>query len=125
MRLSKSFVLRLWAYFRRAHSTYLAFIISFANFVVIQYRLLVEHVSFLRLLFANLTAFAVAFFAVYVPLAIVLGWLDYKRLSMPVDMELGTRANPWTRDLAKALYLIADGKYEEAKKVLERWISER
>ena len=30
-------------------------------------------------------------------------------------------ASPWTRDLARALILIAEGKNEEAIKVLEKW----
>ncbi len=117
----KKRILRCWTYFRRAHSTYLAFFISFANFIVIQYRLLIQYVPFLHYIFSSLTAFALTFFAIYVPLAILIGWLDYRKLAVPVDTALMAKANPYSRDIAKALYLIADGKYEEAKKVLEKW----
>ena len=50
----RNFLLRLWAYFRRGHSAYLSFILSFANFVVLQYRLLIQYVPFLKYLFMNI-----------------------------------------------------------------------
>lgn len=118
-------LIRFLAYFRRGHNIYLAFILSFANFVVIQYRLLVEHVTFLREVFTSLTLFALVFTLTYVPLAILLGWLDYRKICVPVETELMSRANPWVRDLAYALYLIADGKNEEAKRVLKKWLGEK
>jgi len=118
----KDFMLRLWTYYRRGHGTYLVFLLSFANFIVIQYRLLVEYVPALRLLFSSLMVFAVAFFLVYVPLAVVIGWLDYRRFAVPVDSALTARASPWHRDVAKALILIAEGRGEEATKILEKWV---
>lgn len=114
-------ILRLWTYFRRGHSTYLVFFISFANFIVIQYRLLVEHVPALKLVFANILAFATAFFLAYVPLAILVGWLDYRRLAVPVESALAAKYSPWARDLAKALILIAEGKNKEAIELLRKW----
>ncbi len=118
----KSRLLRYWAYFRRSHGTYFIYLISFANFIVIQYRLLIEHVPALKFIFSSLTAFAITFLAVYIPLAVIVGWLDYKKMAVPVDQELASRYNPYARDIARALYLIADGKYEEAKEILKKWI---
>jgi len=115
-------LIRWWIYFRRGHSTYLAFLLSFANFIVIQYRLLFENVGIFRLIFASLTAFAVAFFLVYVPIATVIGWLDMKRGMLPVEGAIVGEVNPWVQDLFRALYLIADGRNEEAKKIVEKWI---
>jgi len=121
-------LLRFWAYFRRGHSTYLAFFISFANFVVIQYRLLIEHIPVLKLFFASLTAFAVTFFLVYIPLAILIGWLDYKKIAVPIDAALTARASPYAKSIARSLYILVESldipqeKKEEIKKVLEPWI---
>lgn len=120
--LSRQRVLRWWTYFRRGHGTYLVFLMSFANFIVIQYRLLVEYIPALKLFFTSLTAFAVTFFLVYVPLAIVIGWLDYKKFAVPVDTALATKASPWIRDLAKALILIAEGRNKEAIEILRKWV---
>jgi len=117
-------ILRYWTYFRRGHGTYLAFLLSFANFMVIQYRLLIEHMPLLRDVFFSLIAFAVTFLLVYVPVATILGWLDYKRLAVPIDLTISAKSSPWVQDLAKALMLICDEKYEDAKKILQKWIEE-
>lgn len=120
--LDKQRLLRWWTYFRRGHSTYLVFLLSFANFVVIQYRLLVQYVPALEVIFSSLLAFAIAFFLVYIPLATFIGWYDYKRFTVPVEMTIGAKASPWNRDIAKALMLIAEGKNEEAIEVLKKWV---
>ena len=119
MRLER--LLRWWLYFRRGHSTYLAFLLSFTNFVVIQYRLLVQYVPLLNLLFANLISFALAFLLVYAPVATLIGWLDFKRGSRPVESAIVGEISPWIRDLFRAIYLLAEGRSGEAKRVAERW----
>ena len=113
--------LRIWTYFRRGHSTYLVFLMSFANFIVIQYRLLVEYVPFFHIVFTNLTVFTLSFFLAYIPLAVIIGWYDYKRFAVPMDLRLSAKASPWNQDLAKALILIAQGRNDEAIKILRRW----
>lgn len=115
-------LLRLWIYFRRGHGTYLAFILSFINFIVIQYRLLIQKIPMLQSMFPSLLVFMAVFFAVYIPICILIGYFDYKRFSVIQENVLVTRANPYSRDLARALILLADGKTEEAKKILEKWV---
>ena len=123
MRLSdvSSWVLRCWTYFRRGHSVYLVFLMSFLNFIVIQYRLVVQNIPILYKTLPRLWIFTIVLLATYIPIATIIGWLDYKKGSVPTDRALGAKASPWVRDLAKALMLIADGKSEEAKKILEKW----
>ena len=121
----KSRILRYWTYFRRGHGTYLVFLLSFANFMVIQYRLLIEYVPFLEALFSSLMAFAVSFFLVYVPMATMIGWLDYKRFAVPVDLTVMAKANPWVQDLTRALMLMCDERYDDAKKILQKWIEDK
>jgi len=118
----KNRILRYWLYFRRGHGTYLVFLISFANFIVIQYRMLVVYIPFLEALFSSLISFSITFFLVYVPLATFIGRMDYKKFAVPVDLTVSAKANPYSRDLAKALMLICDGKYGEAKKILQKWV---
>jgi len=119
----RSRILRYWSYFRRGHSVYLAFIISFLNFIVIQYRLVISYIQFLYSMFSHLIYFALSFIAVYIPVAIVIGWWDYKRGAVITDLTLSARANPYFRDLAYAMYFIAQDRKDEAVKVLEKWIS--
>ena len=114
-------MLRYWTYFRRGHNIYLVFLLSFANFIAIQYRLIIENMAILKDIFTHLSVFAAVFVLVYVPAAIIIGWLDYRRLAVPVDMTITAKASPWVKDLATALIYIAEGRGEEAKKVLEKW----
>ncbi|RLF14838.1 MAG: hypothetical protein DRJ66_05345 [Thermoprotei archaeon] len=122
LRNPKDTLFRWSVYFRRGHSMYLVFIISFANFVVIQYRLLIQYIPLLKYIFTNLVIFALAFFLVYIPLAILIGWWDTKRGTVPISSRVMAKANPWNMDITKALYLMCEGKYEEAKKILEKWL---
>jgi len=112
---------RYWTYFRRGHNIYLAFWLSFANFITIQYNLLVRNVVFLKDIFTHLTYFAIAFLLLYIPAAMIICWYDYRRFAMPVELTLRARTNPWTRDLARALICLAEGRNEEAIRILEKW----
>jgi len=82
---------------------------------------LVEYIPALKILFSNLTAFLITFVVVYVPVTVIIGWLDFRRLAAPMDMALMSKANPWVKDLAEALILIAKGDNEKAVKILEKW----
>ena len=117
-------LLRLRACFRRGHTTYFVFAISLANFVAIQYQLVVAQLPGLRELFPDIATFALAFALAYVPAATLVGWLDFRRLAVPVDQELLARSNPWVRDLMLALALIAEGRAREAVPLLRRWAGE-
>ncbi len=112
----------MWTYFRRGHSTYLVFILSFANFIVIQYRLLVQYIPSMHVIFNSILVFTLAFFLAYIPLAVLIGWYDYKKLAVPVDQTLAVKSSPYHRDIAKAIILIAKGEKEEAIKILEKWV---
>lgn len=117
----KKRLLRTWTYFRRGHAVYLAFVMSFMNFIVIQYRLLIEQIPVLAFIFSQLYVFALIFVLVYIPLSAIIGWIDYRRGSVPVDQEVAAQVNPWTIDLAKALQYIAQGENDKAIQVLEKW----
>ena len=54
---------RRWLDFRNGHGIYLVFIMTFANFVTIQYSLLIDKVPALNSVFNNLWAFALIFIA--------------------------------------------------------------
>jgi len=95
--------------------------LSLFNFITIQYKLVVETVPFLSSIFSHLIYFAVVFILTYIPLAVFIGWYDYRRFAMPVELTLRARTNPWTRDLARALICLAEGKNEEAVEILKKW----
>ena len=51
---------------------------TFANFVTIQYGLLIDQVLFLKNLFESIWLFAIIYVSVYVPIAIVIGYWHRK-----------------------------------------------
>ncbi|GBC70057.1 hypothetical protein HRbin01_01765 [archaeon HR01] len=109
------------AYFRKGHSHYLAFIIALANFVVIQYRLLIQNIPDLQILFPSLTLFVVVFIPIYLVVSTLIGWWDHHKGPYQTEKALFAEGNPIYRDLATALYLSLDGKNEEAKRILQKW----
>ena len=114
-------LLRYWTYFRRGHNVYLIFAISFLNFVVIQWRLLIEEIEFLEAIFQRFYVFTILFIITYIPLATIIGWIDYKRGAVPVDIRVQAMASPWAQDLAKAFILLAEGKNEEVVELMKKW----
>lgn len=117
----KERIFRYNAYFRKGHSHYLAFIIALANFIVIQYRLLIQNIPDLQNIFSSLTIFAIIFIPVYLVVSTLIGWWDHRKGPYRTEKVLFAEANPIYRDLAAALYLSLEGKNEEAKKILRRW----
>lgn len=75
----------------------------------------------MKILFSSLLAFTAVFFLIYLPLAVLIGWYDYKKFAVPVEAALGAKASPWVRDLAKSLILMAEGKNLEAVEILKKW----
>ena len=124
--LSREFsrLARWYVYFRRGHSGYLAFLVALANFVVIQYRLLIQYIPSLQIVFQSLTTFIIVFVATYLPLTIVIGWLDYKKFIYPREAAISTEANPyaykpWPKEKIYWQY------YLEVFKVLEKLAEEK
>ena len=69
---------RRWLDFRNGHSIYLIFAMTFANFITIQYKLLIDQIPYLAGIFDNIIIFAIVFILAYVPLSIFLGYWHRK-----------------------------------------------
>jgi len=88
------FIRRRWYDFRQGHSFYLIFAMSFANFVLIFYRLLVEQIEILDEIFSSLWIFALVFIILYIPVAILIG-LWHRRTQLKVEADQVLRQNPF------------------------------
>lgn len=84
----KSRIYRYVVYFRRGHGSWLAYAMSFTNFIVIQYRLLIEQIPLLERILPSLTIFSITFFLVYMPTSVIIGWYDTKRATVPTETEV-------------------------------------
>jgi hypothetical protein len=103
---------RRWYDFRMGHTLYLIFILSFANFILISHRLLIERVPILNEYFSSLWFFAIIFVLAYIPVSIALG-IWHRRTQLRIEQDIVTRQNPF---LAKTLALIIDIQTGKASK---------
>ncbi len=78
-----------WFEFRQGHGTYLGFVLSFVNFVLIAYSL------FLQEIFKDLTLFqfCVVFGGIYIPISIVIGRVHIKK-QRRYDTGMSFNVNP-------------------------------
>ncbi len=135
--MNKSRILRWWAYFRRAHSVYFVYLLSFTNFVTITYTLLFVRILGFPADATHYLAYAAVFLLSYAAAAIAVGRWDYRRGAVPVEGALAALANPYTQDMLlvqeaaiEALQRLLRGdeetlkRLEEAKKIIRRWRAE-
>lgn len=104
-----SFLRRRWFDFRMGHSVYLIFMMSFANFMLIFHRLLIERVDWLNNLLGNLWLFVALFLLVYIPVAIVVGaW--HRKHQMKVETDIGMLNSPLTARFFRIIIDIQEGR---------------
>ncbi len=107
--MKKQWVRRRWTDFRQGHGIYLIFLLSFSNFVLIFYRLLVEKVEFLGDVFSSLWFFGIVFILIYIPVAILIG-IWHRRTQISIETDLFLRNNPFMARNFRILVDLLEGK---------------
>ena len=91
------------------HSVYLIFLMSFANFMLIFHRLLIERIDWLNDLLGDLWVFAVLFVIMYVPVAIAVGaW--HRRNQIKVETDIRMLQSPLHAKIFRILIDVQTGK---------------
>lgn len=107
--MSSAWLRRRWLDFRFGHTVYLIFALSFANFILIFHRLLIERVESLNEFFSSLWIFGVVFILVYIPVSIGIGaW--HRRTQIKVETEQQLLQNPFMARNFRMLIDIIEGK---------------
>jgi hypothetical protein len=107
---------RRWLDFRQGHSIYLIFLMTFANFIVIQYRLLIDRMpSIDSLTGGNIIGFAMTFIAIYVPLSIIIGYW-HRKSQWRVEAEALFNENRIGATMWLFVIDLIDGKITEQEK---------
>ena len=83
---------RRWLDFRNGHSIYLVFAMTFANFITIQYKLLIDKIPYFSGIFDSILIFALLFILIYVPLSIFLGYW-HRKTQWKVEQDALFREN--------------------------------
>ena len=121
----------LWIYFKAGPGGYLVYSMSIMNFILLQHRLLIQYIPILDTYLSKLSTFVALFFFTYIPLAVVLGYFEYRKGEMTRKPLL----NPYTRDTINASILqseslqsyyagdveVAKTKIEESLLVMRKW----
>jgi len=110
---------RRWLDFRNGHSIYLVFAMTFANFITIQYKLLIDTVPYLRGIFDSIWIFAVLFVLIYVPVSIVLGYW-HRKSQWKVEQDALFRENKVGAIMWMYVIDLIEGKVSEEDKKLMR-----
>ena len=122
--MKEGWIRRRWWEFRQGHSTYLIFLLTFMNFVLIAYRLLIERIPFVQELFPQLWIFVLTFVLVYIPLSIIIGnW--HRRTQLRVESTINILENPLWAKMFRTMLDIQTGRAskEEIEKVRELLLS--
>ena len=107
--MNEGWIRRRWWEFRQGHSVYLIFMLTFINFILIAYRLLIERVAIFKELIPELWIFAVLFISIYIPAAILIG-LWHRKTQLRVETTLIQQQNPIMAKMFRTLLDVQTGK---------------
>jgi hypothetical protein len=115
---------RRWWEFRQGHSVYLIFLLTFINFILISYRLLIERVAVFKEIVPELWIFALMFIIIYIPAATLIGFW-HRRTQLRVETTLVQQQNPIQAKFFRTLLDVQTGRatkeeIEEFRKLLEK-----
>ena len=103
--------------FRNGHSIYLIFVLTFANFITIQYKLLIDQIPYLAGVFNNIIFFAIVFVLMYVPIGIALGYW-HRKTQWKVEQDALFRENKVGAIMWMYVIDLIEGKVSEEDKKL-------
>ena len=121
--MDQSWTRRRWWEFRQGHSIYLIFLLTFMNFILISYRLLIERITIFKELIPDLWIFALLFIVVYLPAAVLIGYW-HRKTQLRVETTLVQQQNPVLARMIRTLLDVQTGKatdeeIEEFRNMLE------
>ena len=100
---------RRWWEFRAGHSIYLIFVLTFVNFILISYRLLIEKIPIFNNIFPDLWIFALLFIIIYVPLAVIIG-IWHRKTQLRVETTIVNQQNPILAKMIRTLLDVQTGR---------------
>lgn len=116
---TSDWVRRRWLDFRNGHSIYLVFAMTFANFITIQYQLLIEELPYWAGIFNSIWVFAILFILAYVPVSIVLGYW-HRKSQWKVEQDALFRENKVGAIMWMYVIDLIEGKVSEEDRKLMR-----
>ena len=110
--MNQEWVRRRWWEFRQGHGIYLIFVLTFMNFILISYRLLIEKIPFLNNLIPELWIFVIMFLGFYIPAAILIG-IWHRRTQLQVENTITLEQNPFFAKMFRTMLDVQTKKASE------------
>ena len=107
--MSQGWIRKRWWEFRAGHSVYLIFVLTFINFILIAYRLLIEKIPMFQDLIPNLSIFVLLFLGFYIPTAIIIGFW-HRKTQLKVETTLTMQQNPVFAKMIRTILDVQTGK---------------
>jgi hypothetical protein len=80
---------------RQFYASYIALFIAITNWITIQYKLLLEHIPFLNILFSNIWVFMIVAGIVFSLLSILGGHYIHRKRQFRLEQAVATEENPY------------------------------
>ena len=110
--MNQEWIRRRWWEFRQGHGIYLIFVLTFMNFILISYRLLIEKIPFLNNLIPELWVFVIMFLGFYIPAAILIG-IWHRRTQLRVENTITLEQNPFFAKMFRTMLDVQTKKASE------------
>jgi uncharacterized protein YneF (UPF0154 family) len=107
--MKQGWMRKRWWEFRQGHSVYLIFVLTFTNFILISYRLLIEKIPFFKELFPDLGIFMILFLVVYIPAALLIGYW-HRKTQLKVESTLTHQQSPLLAKMFRTMLDVQTGK---------------
>jgi len=122
--MNEGWIRRRWWEFRQGHSIYLIFMLTFINFILISYRLLIEKITLFKEIIPELWIFSLLFLLCYIPAAILIGFW-HRKTQLRVETTIIQQQNPILARMIRTLLDVQTGiatkeEIEEFRKMLEK-----
>lgn len=122
--MDEYWIRKRWWEFRHGHSVYLIFALTFSNFVLISYRLLIEQIPAVDQLFPQLWIFALVFIIAYIPISTVVGYW-HRKTQVRIETSVTLAENPIMARYIRVLLDVQTGRAtEEEVEKLRKFLKE-
>jgi len=107
--MNEYWIRRRWWEGRTGNSTYLMFILTLLNFILITHRFLIEKNTLFENFMSDLWFFGIIFIITYIPISILIGFW-HRKTQWKVELTLKLLQNPMNAKMFRVMLDVQTGK---------------
>ena len=122
MNLEKNWIKKRWLEERFGHSSYLMYVLTLVNFILISYRYFIESDPILHELISDLWLFTIILLIFYVPISILIGYW-HRQTQLSTENTIKRLEDPLFAHISRTILdlktgTISENQIKEIKKLL-------